>query len=107
MRISSYTVNRLRFYTNKVLELWYQNGHSNKVRRLIITAQPSGTTLVQSVWENGTESCWHFQALTVRVVCMYYASKNVSPIICLKKRIPVKFLHDPVILNESVWLRLR
>ena len=31
------------------MQLWYQNGHSNKVRRLTITAQPSGTTLHTTV----------------------------------------------------------
>ena len=39
---------------------------------------PFRENLVQSVWENGTESCGHFQAITVRVVCMY--------VLCFQKR---------------------
>ena len=55
---------------------------------------PFRENLVQSVWENGTGSCWHFQAITVRVVCMY--------ILCFQKRFS-NYLFEKETCEVSKW----
>ena len=86
LRISSHRFNRQSFYTNKVLQLCYQNGHSNKVRRLTTTAQPSGTTLVVSV-KSSVKIFSSFEAFLENTnFTMYIPSFNAAtkPFLCFK-----------------------
>ena len=96
------------------MQLCYQNGHSNKVRRLTITAQPSGTTLPMTVklcslnfrakvWLVGRwVEVWNFLFMDISVSWVVKFSKK-NCVLCFENRHQLLLLTSINIFELLAW----